>query len=741
MEYAEVVLDITNKNVDKPFTYKIPEDMKDKIAVGRRVIIPFGKGNMMRKGYVIGLTNTISFDENLVKYIHEIPDNYEIFDENMIKLASFMSDKYYCTMSECLQCITPNVSEDRVTKYVVINHELPEIQDKIVAIAKKGKLQGKVLEYLQNFDKPVEIDKLKKELNISISPINSLIKAEILLKTEKEFRKNIFEVSKFEKTSSLNLNQEQQSALEVALKIYKADQKKPLLINGVTGSGKTEVYMQIIQEVINSGKEAIVLVPEISLTPQTVDRFVSRFGNKVSVTHSKINSRDRLEQWKKAKDGEISIMVGARSAIFTPFKNLGVVIIDEEHEKTYKADQTPKYDTREVANKLCELNGALLVLGSATPSIESYYKAKNNEYELIHIENRVNKTPTEVTIVDMRKELASGNKSIFSKILFEAINENLSNNMQTILFLNRRGHSTFISCRECGTTLECDNCNVNYTYHIDRDILTCHYCGSNAVRPKICPKCGSEQIKYFGVGTQKVEEHVEKYFPNARVLRMDMDATSKKDGHKKILEKFKNHKADILIGTQMIAKGLDFPKVSLVGVIAGDAALNTGSYMSSENCFQLLTQVCGRAGRAETAGKAFIQTYNPEDYSIVFAKNNDYYGFYEREILERRMNFYPPFSNIFIVMISGEDEDKVLKCITYLHKVMIYYNQRTNFDIMDATKTSIYKAKNQYRYKIIIKALEEVRVKNFVVYCVDVLKKNMNTKDLLISLSLNPSYV
>lgn len=741
MEYAEVVLDITNKNVDKPFTYRIPKDMRGKIAVGRRVIIPFGNGNRMRKGYVIGLTNTISFDESLVKCINEILDNYEIFNENMIKLASFMSDKYYCTMSECLQCIMPNISGDRVTKYVMINHELPEIQDKIIAIVKKGNLQGKVLEYLQNFNKPVEIDKLKKDINISISPINALVKAEILLKTEKEFRKNIFEVSKFEKTSSLNLNQEQQSAFEVALKIYKSNQKKPLLINGVTGSGKTEVYMQIIQEIINSGKEAIVLVPEISLTPQTVDRFVSRFGNKVSVTHSKINNKDRLDQWKKAKDGEISIMVGARSAIFTPFKNLGVVIIDEEHEKTYKADQTPKYDTREVANKLCELNGALLVLGSATPSIESYYKAKNNEYELIHIENRVNKTPTEVTIVDMRKELASGNKSIFSKILFEAINENLSNNMQTILFLNRRGHSTFISCRECGTTLECDNCNVNYTYHIDRDILTCHYCGSNAVRPKICPKCGSEQIKYFGVGTQKVEEHVEKYFPNARILRMDMDSTSKKDGHKKILEKFKNHKADILIGTQMIAKGLDFPKVSLVGVIAGDTALNTGSYMSSENCFQLLTQVCGRAGRAETVGKAFIQTYNPEDYSIVFAKNNDYYGFYEREISERRMNFYPPFSNIFIVMISGEDEDKVLKCITYLHKVMIYYNQRTNFDIMDATKTSIYKAKNQYRYKIIVKALEEVRVKNFVVYCVDVLKKNMNTKDLLISLSLNPSYV
>lgn len=741
MDYAEIVLDITSKAVDKAFSYRVPDYMKEDISIGRRVIIPFGKGNKLREGYVIGLTNSINIDDSMIKNISELCDNYEIFNKNMIDLAKFMSFKYYSTMSECLQCIMPSVLEDRTIRCVYINYELENVHDILDSIIKKDNLQSKVLVYLKTKTEPIPIIDIKNALGITTSPITMLQNKKVLIPINKEIRKNVLEIDNYSKTTSMKFNEEQQKAFDFISQKIDDINKKTILINGVTGSGKTEIYMQLIEKIIRSGKEALVLVPEISLTPQTVDRFVGRFGNMVSVTHSKLSNADRLDQWKKAKDGEISIMVGARSAIFTPFRNLGIIIIDEEHESTYKSDMTPKYDAREVATKISELTGAIVVMGSATPSIESYYKTRTGEYDLVEIKNRVNNTPTNTTIVDMRRELASGNMSIFSNELFSAIDNNLRTNMQTILFLNRRGHSTFVSCRECGKSLECDNCNVNYTYHKNTNILMCHYCGKTIPLPNTCPKCGSKYIKFFGIGTQKIEDQVKKEFPNARVLRMDLDTTSKKDGHKKILDKFKNHEADILIGTQMIAKGLDFPKVSLVGVIAGDIALNTGSYKSSENCFQILTQVCGRAGRADVTGRAFIQTYNPEDYSIVLAKNNDYISFYETEIKERELNFYPPFSNIFLIVISSGNEEKVLKCITHLHKIMLYYNQRTNFNILDATKTSVYKVKNQYRYKIIIKALEETRLKNFVLYCVDVLKKSINTKDVMISLSLNPNYL
>ena len=434
-------------------------------------------------------------------------------------------------------------------------------------------------------------------------------------------------------------------------------------------------------------------------------------------------------------------MVGARSAIFTPFENLGIIIIDEEHEATYKSESTPKYNVKEIAEKICNLTGATLVLGSATPSIDTYYKTQNNQYDLVCMDNRINQDMPQINVIDMRKELEKGNKSIFSIPLFEAIKENLEKNMQTILFLNRRGHSTFVSCRKCGYVMECKNCNVSYTYHLKDNKLICHYCNNTESVPHTCPACNSKYIKYFGVGTQKIEEQIKKYFKNARVMRMDMDTTSKKNSHQNILDDFKNHKADILIGTQMIAKGLDFPKVSLVGVIAADITLNTGDYKSAENTFQLLTQVAGRAGRSNYKGKVFIQTYNPDHYSINFAKNNDYVGFYEKEILERKIMFYPPFSNIFFIMICGEDEQKVINSINFLHKVMTYYNQKTNFYLSDVAKAYIYKVNKQYRYKIIIKAEDETRLKNFVLYCVNILKNKVDIKNLNIILSLNPNYI
>ena len=740
MKYAEIIIDITNENVDKIFHYAIPENIKEKICLGMRVFVPFGKGNRIREGYIIGFTDNTDIDEKYIKNIYSLPDKYAIFNDNMIELAKFMSDKYYCSLSECLQCIMPKIIKDKTNKYANINYEKADINEIIKNILEKNNSQSKVLKILLK-NENISIYEIKNILGISLSPINTLEKNGIIKITTRKIKRDFINLDDYDKTNHLKLTIEQDNALNfIKQKIYEKTYK-PILLHGVTGSGKTEVYLQLINEVLKTGKQAIVLVPEISLTPQTVERFIGRFGKKVSVTHSRLSDGERFEQWKKAKDNKIDIMVGARSAIFTPFENLGIIIIDEEHESTYKSESTPKYDIKEVAEKICNLTGATLVLGSATPSIDTYYKTQKGKYDLVYINNRINNNMPDINVIDMRKELEKGNRSIFSTSLFEAIKENLKNNMQTILFLNRRGHSTFLSCRKCGYVLECKNCNVSYTYHLKEHKLICHYCNSTENVPNICPSCSSKYIKYFGVGTQKIEEQIKKYFKDARVMRMDMDTTSKKNSHQNILEDFKNHKADILIGTQMIAKGLDFKKVSLVGVIAADITLNTGDYKSSENTFQLLTQVAGRAGRADIKGKVLIQTYNPEHYSIIFAKNNDYVGFYKKEILERKIMFYPPFSNIFFIMICGEDENLVMNAIKFLHKIMIYYNQKTNFYISDVAKAYIYKVNKQYRYKILIKAKEETRLKNFVLYCVSVLKNKMDTNKLNIILSLNPSYI
>lgn len=740
MKYAEIIIDITNKNVDKIFHYIIPDNIKQKIRLGMRVFVPFGKGNRLREGYVIGFTNITDIDEKYIKNIYSLPDDYEIFSNNMIELAKFMSEKYYCTLSECLQCIMPKIKKEKTIQYAHINYDLDNIQKKINTIIQKNNAQSKVLNLLLN-NNNITVSEIKNLLNISISPIKTLEKNNIIKITCQNLKKDVTINYNCQQTKPLKLNNHQTTALNFIKQNFYNKSTKPIVLQGVTGSGKTEVYLQLIDEVLKNGKQAIVLVPEISLTPQTVERFIGRFGKKVSVTHSRLSDGERFDQWKKAKNNEVQIMVGARSAIFTPFNNIGVIIIDEEHETTYKSESTPKYDTKNIAKKLCQMTGATLVLGSATPSIDTYYKTQTNEYDIICMTERINQSMPQIQIIDMRQELESGNKSIFSTSLFKAINKNLKNNMQTILFLNRRGHSTFVSCRKCGYVMECNNCNVNYTYHLNQHNLICHYCGKTKNVPNICPKCNSKYIKFFGVGTQKIEEQVKKYFPTARVMRMDMDTTSKKNSHHQILDDFKNHKADILIGTQMIAKGLDFPKVSLVGVISADITLNSGDYKSAENTFQILTQVAGRAGRSSYSGKVFIQTYTPEHYSIVFAKNNDYVGFYEKEIAERKLMFYPPFSNIFFIMISGQNQNQVFDAINLLHKIMTYYNQKTNFYLSDVAKASIYKINNQYRYKIIIKAKEETRLKNFVIYCVDILKSKIDTQKLNIMLNLNPNYI
>lgn len=740
MKYAEIITSITNKNVDRIFDYAIPESIENEICIGMRVNVPFGKGNKVYEGYVIGFSDSSDVPVEKIKSILSIKDKYPIFSKNTIKLAKFMQDKYYSTLSECLQCIMPAVTKDKIKRYAYLNRSAENFNGFYQQIISKNNLQSKVLKFLSEFD-GTSINEIKTVLEITTAPINALEKKGLIKIYDREIKREVLDFSSVKRSAPFNPTDEQKVAIEFAKNKLYSEDKKPILIHGVTGSGKTEIYLQIIEEVLQNGKQAIVLVPEISLTPQTVNRFMQRFGKRVSVTHSRLSVAERFDQWKKAREGEISIMIGPRSAIFTPFSNLGLIIIDEEHEHTYKSETTPKYDAREVACELGRLCDALVVFGSATPDINSYYKTQIGEYDLVTIKNRVNNSFPEVNVVDMREELENGNKSIFSYDLLNAIEDNLLNGRQTILFLNRRGHSTFVSCRKCGYVMECQDCNVNYTYHISTNKLICHYCGKVAENPSKCPRCGSAYIKYFGAGTQKVEQETKKMFPEARVLRMDMDTTSGKNGHENIIKKFASGEADILIGTQMIAKGLDFPNVSVVGVIAADISLNAGDFKCAENTFQMLTQVSGRAGRAKVKGKVFIQTYNPEHYSIQFAKDNDYISFYNHEIEIRNQMTYPPFSNIFFIMFTSDNEKKVIVALNKLLDIMIKFNKNNQFDHIGPSPASISKIKNQYRWKIIVKGVIEKNLKNYVLYCLDRLRESHDLTGINVNITLNPMFI
>lgn len=503
------------------------------------------------------------------------------------------------------------------------------------------------------------------------------------------------------------LSQDQLDALEKIRYFFL--QEKDVLLHGVTGSGKTEVYLELIEECLSEGKDAIMLVPEISLTPQMVSRFKNRFGENIAVMHSSLSEGEKFDEWRKIKAGTVKVAIGARSAVFAPFKNLGIIIIDEEHEHTYKSDIRPKYLTREVAEKRCRLESAHLLMGSATPSIETYYRAKLGELGLAELPRRVNGSPMpEVEVVDMREELNSGNRTIFSSSLTDAVLDTLRKGDQMILFLNRRGHSTFVSCRQCGIVMKCPRCSISLTYHMKDEKLACHYCGYEKDNPKICPKCGSDKIKYFGVGTQKLEKEFQRKFSVKDVLRMDADTTSRKNSHQELLDKFRRKEACVLLGTQMISKGLDFPDVTLVGVIAADTSLNLPDFRSGERTFQMIAQVAGRSGRAEKKGRVIVQTYSPEHYSIQYARNHDYKGFYEKEIMLRRELGYPPFSSLANIVISGTMENEVIKYANELSMML----EKIIAGHMGAEKlgpaaAAISRIKNRFRWQIVVKSEQE----------------------------------
>lgn len=740
MKYALIVVSIGHEKLNHTFHYKIPENLVSVLTEGMRVKVPFGKGNRNIEGYVVGFSDKADVDDDKVKYINSLAEKYPIITEKRMKLARWMEDKYYTTLSNCLNCIVPKFVKEKQFACIQINKDNPDIENLTAKVLNKNTKQKKVLSVLINGD-IIPVSHIKSFLGVDNTPIKALAdKGIIVYHYYQQYRGN-YCVDDNIKSSMPVLTEEQNNAVNTIYNAIDNNDKTPILIHGVTGSGKTEVYLRCIEKVLSQGKQAIVLVPEISLTQQTVERFTSRFGNQVSVTHSKLSDGERFDQWTRAKRGEISVMIGPRSAIFTPFENLGIIVIDEEHETTYKADQqSPKFDAREVAIKLSELYSCNVVLGSATPSVVSYYKALNSEYKLVELKNRVNNSYPDIKIVDMRKELEDGNKSIFSRDLKNAIEKNLNNKHQTILFLNRRGFANFVSCRKCGYVITCENCNVNYTYHKNFNNLMCHYCGASVPKPHICPQCGSEHIRQFGIGTEKIEEEIHKLFPDAKTLRMDLDTTRNKNAHNILIDKFRNGEADILIGTQMIAKGLDFPNVTVVGIIAADMSLNINDYHSCETTYQLVTQVSGRAGRADKSGVSYVQTYNPEHYSLVCAKENDYKKFYSEEIKYRKSLNYPPFGNVFVILFCGEDLNEIRQYLTELSYIMNRYNKNNQFEHMGPLPAVISKIKNNHRWQIIVKSNNEEKIKNYVLFCLNKLKLHRNLDKINIGLYLNPNY-
>lgn len=727
--YAGIVVNNESVQVDKIFTYKIPENLIGKIQIGHRVKVPFGKGNRKIDGFVLELYEEFH-NKYKIKAIVNICDDFTVLRENDVNLIKEMREKYLCTYLDCIKVIIPSGIikgiKNKVKEVIYISSPLIEKFDK--------EPYKTIYEIIRKNDGIYTRAEISRNFSVSVSSINTMIKHGFLDKSETIV--NRFNNRVYCDYEEKKLNEEQQNVVDNILN----SNKNVFLIHGVTGSGKTEIYMNMVKHMINDGKESIMLVPEISLTPQMVERFKGRFGKNIAVFHSKLSDGERYDEWLRIKNKQVKVAIGARSAIFLPFDNLGLIIIDEEHEGSYKSDSNPKYNAREIGELKCKIENCKLVLGSATPSIETYYRSMKNDIELLTLKNRADgaKLP-KVYTVDMRDELKSGNKTIFSNLLYNGIEEALNNKEQIILFLNRRGFSTFVSCRECGYVFKCNHCDIALTYHSKGDYLSCHYCGEKYQVPTICPKCKSKYVKYFGVGTERIEKEVKKYFSDAKILRMDFDTTRKKDSYEHIYNTFKNGDADILIGTQMVTKGLDFKNVTLVGVIAADTSLNLPDFRSGEKTFQLITQVGGRAGRGEKEGKVIVQTYSPENYSIRYSSNNDYDNFYREEIGIRYDLNYPPFSKILVINISSKNEMLLIKNINKLGVILkSILKENDKIDILGPCPCVISKVKEFYRWQILIKGEFDSKL---ALNIKNIIYKSMQDvyNEFRISIDINPS--
>lgn len=701
--FANVIIDITRDKLDKSFQYLIPQTLTPVVVPGTMVEIPFGKGNRFMKGYVIEVTDKAEYDVLKMKEISGVVENSMRMESQLIALASWIRKNYGGTMIQALKTVIPvkKTLKQKEKRYIKLAMEKELANEELLLYQrKKYKARERLLSEL--LEKEVlDYEVVLSKLNISNSVVEALKEKGVLeLESERVYRNPIRNIDVNEK--GIILNSEQRDIVSSITKEYMQGVRLTYLLHGVTGSGKTEVYIALIQGIIKQGKQAIVLIPEIALTYQAVMRFYRCFGDRVSIMNSRLSPGERYDQFMRAKNGEIDIMIGPRSALFTPFPDLGFIIIDEEHESTYKSETVPKYHARETAIERAKQTGASVLLGSATPSLEAYFKAKSGEYQMFSMQNRVSdrELPTVYT-VDLREELKQGNRSILSMKLKELMEDRLRKGEQIMLFINRRGWAGFVSCRSCGHVMKCPHCDVSLSAH-NSGKLVCHYCGYEEKAVKQCPTCGSSYIGGFRAGTQQIEEVVKKEYPYARVLRMDTDTTKSKDGHAKILSAFSNLEADILIGTQMIVKGHDFPNVTLVGVLAADMSLYSNDYHAGERTFQLLTQAAGRAGRGERPGEVVIQTYNPEHYSIQCAKNQDYQAFYEQEINYRNLMGYPPVANLLAILIASAKEELADK-VSHTMKESVQQKLDASFRIIGPADASVAKINDIFRKVIYIK--------------------------------------
>lgn len=708
MTYADVIIDISHEKVDRDFQYRIPDELEQEIKPGVVVTVPFGKGNTLRKGYVIGVTGKAKYDTARIKEIQGVSTDDETTESRLIALAAWMKETYGSTMIQALKTVLPVKDKVRAKEKRLIFFQ----GDRNVAEELLTELSGSRFRARERFLRAIlesgslEYTYASKELGANVSVLDFFEKKGMIRLESQEMYRIPDQADLVKEDRELCLNEEQQAAAEQIFQEWQKPEPRPTLLFGVTGSGKTQVYMRLIQQVIEEGKQAIVLIPEIALTYQTVRRFYAMFGDKVSVLNSRLSQGERYDQFKRAKRGEVQVMVGPRSALFTPFFNLGLIVIDEEHEPTYKSENTPRYHARETAIQRARMEHANVVMGSATPSLSAYSRAESGEYLLVKLNARYEERPLpQVSIVDLREELKKGNRSVLSTELKTSLSETLRKKEQTMLFLNRRGYAGFVSCRACGHVMKCPHCDVSLSEH-NGSRLICHYCGYETVKPQVCPSCGSPHIGGFKAGTQQIEKVLEKDFPEARVLRMDFDTTRTKDSYEKILASFSRHEADILVGTQMIVKGHDFPDVTLVGVIAADLSLNMDDYHCGERTFQLLTQAVGRAGRGAKPGRAVIQTYQPEHYSIQAAATQDYGKFYKEEMSYRMLMDYPPAAHMMTVFGACQDEELLKKAMYYIEVFIRRVSPKEELHMIGPAAASVGKVKDVYRQVLHLKHVD-----------------------------------
>lgn len=798
MNIAKVVVDVPASQINRVFDYLIPDHLTATIEVGMRVVVPFGSRTIM--GYVLELTDHSEVEG--LKPIKSLMDIVPILTEELIEVGKWLADHTMSFYISTFQAMLPqalkadyhklihrltidqlpeqlerafagrdyldfdeleasdvplsqfkqslddgdleviyqvkrkdNIKKQTFVKKVSSTAQLDEYAANLTNQAKKQKL---MVEFLVDLNEPILLKTFLTKMKTTRQTIKPLIDHNLITLVEEEIYREPYDDQAIERTAPLKLKEQQAEALTAINQSFDQEKDDVFVLHGVTGSGKTEVYLQAIAHVMNEGKEAIVLVPEISLTPQMVNRFKGRFGSDVAVMHSALSKGERFDEWRKVQRKEVKVVVGARSAVFAPFENLGLIIIDEEHEASYKQEDHPRYHAKDVAIERAKYHQCPVILGSATPTLETYARAKKGVYQLLEMPDRSNLSDMpEIDLVDMRDELHAGNRTMFSRKLIEAIKVRLEKQEQIVLFLNRRGYSTFVMCRDCGDVIECPDCDISLTYHRKQNRLKCHYCDYHEAVPNKCPSCESETIRYFGTGTQKVEESLNQLIPEARIIRMDVDTTQRKGSHERLLKQFAKKQADILLGTQMIAKGLDFPDVTLVGVLAADSLFNLPDFRAAERTFQLITQVSGRAGRHHLTGEVIVQSYTPDHYSIDFARNYDYQGFFAKEMSLRKAFQYPPYYYLTLITVSHPNPNRAQE-VTRVIGQLLNKHLSNETKILGPTPSPIERIKNRYRFQCMIKYKYEPNQHNVLARILQYYEEMMRKEDLLIQIDLQP---